>query len=208
MASRRRRPGRQEWRPAPGYEGLYEVSSKGLIWSLYRHIVLKQSLGTNGRLHVGLYKDGKRTTVWVAQLVAEAFHGKCPPGQEVRHWPDRNPFNNAANNLVYGTRSQNTLDSVQHGTHHETRKKKCPEGHPLDGKRGDGKRYCKTCNRKRRQAYYQANRKKDLAEQAARYRDKHPVTASPRSRPETGCSRPWAPESAAGPGSAGPAAGR
>jgi HNH endonuclease/NUMOD4 motif len=177
MASRRRRPGRQEWRPVPDYEGLYEVSSKGLVWSLYRHIVLKPSLGTNGRLHVGLYKDGKRTTVYVHQIVAGAFHGKCPPGQEVRHW-DGNRLHNAADNLVYGTRGQNALDSVRHGTHNEARKKKCPEGHPLDGKKGNGKRYCKTCNRKRRHTYYQANREKDLAEQRERYQRKHPVTAS------------------------------
>lgn len=175
MAYRRRRPRGQEWRPAPGYEGLYEVSSKGLVWSLYRHIVLKPSPSNKGLLHVGLHKDGKQKTVYIHQLVARAFHGECPPGKEICH-NDGNNQHNWKDNLRYDTHPSNMLDAVRHGTHSMTRRKKCPEGHPLDGKRGDGKRYCKTCNRNRRQAYYQTNREKDLTEQAERYREKHPVS--------------------------------
>jgi hypothetical protein len=171
MAPKRRRPGRQEWRPAPGYEGLYEISSKGLVWSLRRRIVLKAHPNNKGYLHVGLHKDGVQKTVYIHQLVARAFHGECPVGQEILHG-DGNPANDAASNICYGTHRQNMLDAVRHGTHSMTRRKKCPLGHPLDGKRGDGKRYCKTCNRERRQAYYQANRKKDLAEQRRRYQNR------------------------------------
>jgi hypothetical protein len=51
----------------------------------------------------------------VHKLVAEAFLGPCPPGQQVRHL-DGNNQNNAATNLTYGTKRENELDKMRHGT--------------------------------------------------------------------------------------------
>lgn len=51
--------------------------------------------------------------------------------------------------LYAGTHSQNMLDSVRSGTHHEAKKTHCNIGHLLDGKRKNGKRYCSECNRER-----------------------------------------------------------
>jgi hypothetical protein len=50
----------------------------------------------------------------VHQLVAEAFIGKCPPGQLVRHL-NGDPSINADWNLAYGTSRQNYEDSIKHG---------------------------------------------------------------------------------------------
>ncbi len=47
-------------------------------------------------------------------LVAVAFLGPIPPKQEVRH-KDDNPANARADNLEYGTRTQNILDAVERG---------------------------------------------------------------------------------------------
>ena len=52
----------------------------------------------------------------VHKLVLLAFVGECPPGMEVRHL-DGNPTNNCLSNLVYGTRSQNSYDTINHGSH-------------------------------------------------------------------------------------------
>lgn len=50
----------------------------------------------------------------VHQLVARTFHGPHPKGQEVRHL-DGNPRNNRADNLAYGTRTENILDVYRVG---------------------------------------------------------------------------------------------
>lgn len=53
-------------------------------------------------------------SVPVHRLVASAFLGPCPGGQEVRHL-DGNPQNNAVTNLAYGTRTENILDVLRIG---------------------------------------------------------------------------------------------
>jgi hypothetical protein len=55
-----------------------------------------------------------KVTRHVHELVAEAFHGPCPEGQEVRHL-NGNRFDNAARNLGYGTALQNAADREAHG---------------------------------------------------------------------------------------------
>ena len=56
------------------------------------------------------------TGMYVHQMVAEAFIGPKPLGLEVRHL-DGNRLNNHSCNLAYGTRRQNMLDAMKHGTH-------------------------------------------------------------------------------------------
>lgn len=50
----------------------------------------------------------------VHQLVALTFLGPRPKGQEVRHL-DGNPLNNRADNLAYGTRTENIYDVMRIG---------------------------------------------------------------------------------------------
>jgi hypothetical protein len=47
-------------------------------------------------------------------LVALAFLGPCPDGQEVRHL-DGDPLNNRVDNLEYGSRTENILDVYRIG---------------------------------------------------------------------------------------------
>lgn len=106
----------------------YEVSSCGKIRSLTRTIqrsngvsqnikkrILACRVGKNGYVLVDLYRDGKRKTHTVHTLVAEAFIGQCPQGQEVRHG-DGNKEHNTQRNLLYGTRSENLYDKRIHGS--------------------------------------------------------------------------------------------
>lgn len=125
-----------EWRAVIGYEGLYEVSSTGKVRGLAREVEFISRHGTPavrtipakvlaqtpdwgrhayGRLTVKLSKDGKAVTRLVHQLVAEAFIGPRPDGQQVAHC-DGNPANNAVANLRYATPAENTGDKFLHGT--------------------------------------------------------------------------------------------
>lgn len=146
----------ETWRPVPGYDGLYEVSDEGNVRSLHGQYgrpgprPLAQPVSVRGYQAVTMYRNGGQATCKVHNLVAETFIGPRPSGLEVRHL-DGNPLNNAVSNLAYGTHSENTLDSVRHGTHPEARKTHCPAGHPYDEKNtrveSRGKRTCWTCKR-------------------------------------------------------------
>lgn len=71
---------------------------------------------TDGYRYVLLYAGAQKpVTRKVSPLVCAAFHGRCPPEQECRHL-DGKRLNDAADNLAWGTRKQNSADKVIHGT--------------------------------------------------------------------------------------------
>jgi NUMOD4 motif-containing protein/HNH endonuclease len=124
----------ERWLDVVGYEGWYEVSSLGRVQSVTRRIpvempygltfrtyrgrMLKQTAnaGSHWYLTVGLARNSDTRTWPVHQLVAAAFIGPCPPGQEVRHGPN-GKLDNRATELSYGTKKENFADRVRdHGT--------------------------------------------------------------------------------------------
>lgn len=123
----------EEWRPIAGYEGIYEVSSRGRVRSLDRTLdqgnCVRQMRGkilSGGKRKsprkrfgayrtVDLYDHGARSTRYVHRLVAKAFIGPGGPGLEVCH-KDDNGSNNVPSNLYWGTRSQNLYDAVRNRT--------------------------------------------------------------------------------------------
>lgn len=126
------------WKDIPGYEGAYQVSNMGRVKSLPRTSpitypdgrtvlrvlkcrILTPCINKHGYESLVLRKDGQDRTHEIQRLVAEAFIGPRPPGQETRHL-DGNRLNNRADNLAYGTRSQNQLDLYDYrGYHHRLR---------------------------------------------------------------------------------------
>ena len=124
----------EEWRPVVGWEGLYEVSSEGCVQSLGRVVtvvghprtpvrripprVLKPWIASHGYFTVCL--GGRRSKggqhALVHRLVCLAFHGPCPEGHEVCHGPG-GKLDNRAENLSWGTKSQNLRDDrIRDGT--------------------------------------------------------------------------------------------
>lgn len=149
----------ERWVFVTGYAERYEVSDAGRVRSLdfpdtlgrpHRGRILKQT--KDDYPHVNLYKDGKKRTLIVSHLVAEAFLGSRPPGLNVCH-NDGDPRNNNWWNLRWDTQSSNILDKHKHGTDWQLNKKKCPAGHDYTPentyriKRSDGReeRQCRTC---------------------------------------------------------------
>ncbi len=108
----------ETWKPVPGHEGTYEVSSEGRIRSLDQVIryvkkgrVLRPGRSSNGYPSVVLAGRDSRT---LHSIVAAAFHGPCPLGMQIRHL-DGNRENARIENLKYGTPAENGADTVRHG---------------------------------------------------------------------------------------------
>lgn len=148
------------WRAIPTYEGLYEVSNLGRVWSIPR--LLENGKQAGGRLlkgdvsdprgyvRFGLKRPGERrqTHHQAHRLVLWAFTGENPPELDTRHL-DGNPANNRwapgstdaeiianGGNLVYGTASENAHDRVRHGTWVNNNRfvgvTECIHGHKFD----------------------------------------------------------------------------
>lgn len=157
----------EEWRPVPGWEGSYAVSSHGRVKSLSR--IVMHSQGGPKRLRerilsiriasgypmVSLYVAGVCFNRQVHELVLTAFVGPCPKGLECRH-RDGNKTNARLDNLHWGTHSDNNLDKREHGTDNRGAQ------HPLakltdDDIRSIRKRYC-------RRSYHDSNMRELCAE--------------------------------------------
>ena len=67
-----------------GFEGLYEVSDTGEVYSLRKNIILKQCL-RNGYNRVRLWKNNKRYNRVVHRLVATAFIDNLEDYSDVDH---------------------------------------------------------------------------------------------------------------------------
>lgn len=132
------------WRAIPTYEGIYEASDHGRVWSIPRLLESGRLAGKQvgglilagdlsdprGYVRYGLKRPGERQQTHhnAHRLVLWAFTGENPPELDTRHL-DGNPANNRwapggtdeeiianGGNLVYGTRSENAHDRVRHGT--------------------------------------------------------------------------------------------
>ena len=111
------------WKAIPGYEGIYEVSSKGQVRSLnYRHTgkpgILKVR-DDKGYLTIGLNHNGKRHDYRIHRLVAEAFIPNPNNLPQINH-KDENKYNNCVNNLEWCTAQYN----VNYGTARERQRQK------------------------------------------------------------------------------------
>lgn len=118
----------ERWLPVPGSPH-YEVSDFGRVRSLDRVRPMRLKSGQMGsRRHKGVLlkpgtvKSGHQLVVLdgrsrlVHALVLTAFVGPRPPGHESLH-NDGVASNNRLTNLRWGTRSENVLDAVRHGTY-------------------------------------------------------------------------------------------
>lgn len=137
----------ERWLPIPGFEGWYEASDQGRIRSVertlvvllsgkphrrtYKSRVLRPSINPeSGYQQLILNRQGKSYPYPVHQLVVRTFHGPRPPGYECLH-RDGVRLNCRANNLHWGTRSENGYDRVRHGNNRQHEQTHCLRGHEL-----------------------------------------------------------------------------
>ncbi|MGP6177856.1 NUMOD4 domain-containing protein [Microbacterium sp. A196] len=96
-----------EWRPVPGYEGLYEVSDSGRIRNARAtqgrpagYVLSTPVNRVTGCAVVRLYGPQGGKTLAVHRLVARAFHGEPPAGANAKHI-NRIKADNRADNLEW-----------------------------------------------------------------------------------------------------------
>lgn len=108
-----------------GYEGLYQVSEDGKIFSIRHQCFLRDYSNGTGYRKVNLYdRSGKQRKVYVHRAVAEAFLSNPTGMKEVNHI-DCDKTNNAVWNLEWCTRHGNLIHSYRNG------KKRIGEGHGM-----------------------------------------------------------------------------
>lgn len=125
------------FKPIPGYPG-YEVSDFGRVRSFWRsngsapgtkdgipggrfiaptpQRILIGGVNRGGYHRVTLRRGGKNHSLTTSRLVLTTFVGPCPEGMEVCH-NDGTRSNDSLANLRWDTKSANSVDSIQHGTH-------------------------------------------------------------------------------------------
>ena len=116
---------REVWKPLHGYEGLYEISSYGVVKSVrrfnpnsgkngmwYPERIMKTRLDGDGYVVLGLTKNGKMKMCKMHRLVLETFDKESD--LQVNH-KDGNKQNNRLDNLEWVTCSENIKHAFRTG---------------------------------------------------------------------------------------------
>lgn len=113
-----------KWRSVVGFEGIYEVSSDGLVRRIKAAAwvragrLLRGEIDKDGYVRVQLSdrETGRRPHRFVHQLVCESFYGPRPsPEHEAAHF-DGNKQHNSVDNLRWALPIDNSADRIRHGT--------------------------------------------------------------------------------------------
>ena len=110
------------WKPIKGYEGYYEVSNLGNIFSIRRNIIVKPYINQTGYYMVNLWFKCKQDKRLISRLVAEAFI-ENPENKPVINHKDGNRLNNFVDNLEWCTQSENLKHAYATGLRKQEYKK-------------------------------------------------------------------------------------
>lgn len=95
-----------ERKPISGWEGLYEITNDGKVYSIKRGIYLKPRISMDGYKRVCLYNNGFTREYRIARLVAENFIENPNNLPQVNH-KDFDRTNDVTDNLEWVTNYEN-----------------------------------------------------------------------------------------------------
>lgn len=121
----------EEWRPVPGYDGIYEASSLGRIRTapgkttsnarypirVWKSRIMKFKHPHNSKRHdarVSLWREGKQKDYLVARVIAMSWHGVPDDGMTVNHI-NGNYLDNRPENLEWVSLSDNIKHAFDNG---------------------------------------------------------------------------------------------
>jgi len=102
------------WRAVAGWEGLYDISCRGRVYSRYLKRPMRPARAGAGYLSVRLCDGVRRWRPYVHQLVAQAFLEGAFVGHEPNH-RNGNKIDNSVGNLEWLTHSDNLKHAVATG---------------------------------------------------------------------------------------------
>ena len=104
------------WKDIEGYEGLYQISNKGRVKSLYKgsERILKPWINNVGYYYIALCNDSVSKKFSLHRLVAQAFIPNPDNLPEINH-KDENKLNNSVENLEWIRH----MDNCNYGTRNE-----------------------------------------------------------------------------------------
>jgi hypothetical protein len=117
----------EKWIPVVGWEGMYEVSSYGVLRSLRKEVLMTGRLcNRTGYLRVNLNRGSVKVTKHIHQIVAEAFLNHVPSGLDgnVVDHKNRDRLNNRVSNLQLISQDENLRKRVF--SSNENDKNTCP----------------------------------------------------------------------------------
>jgi hypothetical protein len=105
---------KEKWLPIIGFEGLYEISSKGNVKSLYfnKERIMKPCKDGWGYLTAYIAKDNIKKRVKIHRFVALYFVPNQDKKPFVNHI-DNNKLNNNAENLEWCTQKENIQHAIR-----------------------------------------------------------------------------------------------
>lgn len=110
------------WKDIQGFEGLYQVSNFGNVFSFKTNKRIVGGLCRNYRI-VDLKKDKKRHILFVHRLVAQAFIPNPENKKEINH-KNLNKLDNRVSNLEWVSRKENIQHALINGVMHKNHKVK------------------------------------------------------------------------------------
>lgn len=103
------------WKDIPNYEGRYQISNYGRVYSHFHDRILTPKTCGRGYQGITLSHKGKKQRFYIHRLVAACFLSKPQNKEcEVNHI-DFNKQNNCVSNLEWTTREQNFEHAYRNG---------------------------------------------------------------------------------------------